>query len=91
MDPESISGSGTKESGGIGTGRLEIGLSDLDVTMALLVTVSACCGFEVSSFALLCTGADDSPNRTAKGFLDAEGFVKAFFLSQEPSVSFTER
>jgi hypothetical protein len=80
-----------KESGGIGTGRLEIGLrdrEDLGVTTVLLVTVSACREVEVSSFALWCVGADDFPNRTAKGFLDAEGFVETFLLPQEPSVSF---
>jgi hypothetical protein len=92
-DPEScalFSGTGTEESGGIGTGILEIGLrdcKDLGVTAVLLVTVSAFCGVEVSSFALSCTGVGDSPNRIAKGFLDAESLVDAFMLSPEPSVS----
>jgi hypothetical protein len=74
-------------------GRLVIGLKDrkdLGLTTVLLVAVSARSGVEASSFALWCTGADDSPDRTAKGFLDAGGFVDAFTLSQEPSVSFIE-
>ena len=74
-------------------GRLVIGLKDckdLGLTAVLLVAVSACSGVEVPSFALSCTGADDSPDRTAKGFLDAGSFVESFTLSKEPSVLFIE-
>jgi hypothetical protein len=83
-----------EESGGIGMGRLVIGLKDgkdLGLTTVLLAAVfgSACCGVEVPSFALSCT--DDFPDRIAKGFLDAGSFVGAFTLSKETSVFFVER
>jgi hypothetical protein len=71
------------ESGGIGTGRVEIGFRDrTDLGGATMTLVR---GREEASSLAIC--ADDFPNGIAKGFLDAKGFVDDFTLSRDPSVS----